>query len=44
MRISGDQDRMGMGRFRNGRDRGDVAGAAEVFIECAMHGFVDDER
>jgi hypothetical protein len=39
-----DQDGMGVGRLGDGRDRGDVAGAAEIFLQRAMHGLVDDER
>jgi hypothetical protein len=39
-----DHDGMGLGRFRDGGDRGDVAGAAEVFVQRALHGLVNDER
>ena len=35
---------MGPGRLRDGGDRGDVAGAAEILIERALHGLVDGER
>ena len=34
---------MGVGRLRDGGHRGDVAGAAEILIEGAMHGLVDGE-
>ena len=39
-----DQDGVGLGCFRNGGDRGDVAGAAEILIERALHRLVDGER
>ena len=39
-----DQDGVGVGCFGDGGDRGDIAGAAEIFVERALHGFVDGER
>ncbi len=43
-RLPRDQDRMRLGRLRDGRHRGDVAGAAEVFVERALHGRIDRKR
>ena len=39
-----DHHGMGVGRFRDGGHRGDIAGAAEIFVEGALHGLVDGER
>ena len=43
-RLPRDHDGVGLGRFRDGGNRGDVAGAAEIFIQRALHGLVDGER
>ena len=42
--LSRHQDGMGVGCFRDGGHRGDIAGASEIFVEGALHGFIDHER
>ncbi len=42
--LAGDQDGLRLGRLRDRRKRGDVAGAAEILVERAMHGLVDRKR
>ena len=39
-----DQHSMGLRFFRNSSDGSDVAGAPEIFVQRALHGFVDGER
>jgi hypothetical protein len=43
-RLPCDQDGMGLRCFGYRGNRGDVTGAAEVFVERAPHGVRDDER
>ena len=43
-RLPRDQDGVGLGCLRYGGDRGDIAGAAEVFVQRALHGICDDQR
>ena len=43
-RLPRHQDGVGRSCLRDGGDRGDVAGAAEILVQRALHGLVDDER
>jgi hypothetical protein len=43
-RLPSDQDGVGLGGFGYGGNRGDVAGAAEIFVQRALHGIGDGKR
>jgi hypothetical protein len=43
-RLARDEDGLRLGGFRDCRERGDVAGAAEILVERAMHGLIDGKR